>query len=647
MKHFFTLVFLFFLAKTSLNAQCVSGDCRDGSGIFLYPSGAKYIGQFKDGQIFGIGSCYYTDGSKYQGEWENGKPHGKGIRIAPDGRRTEGTWKEGKLVETAGKGASPQAQGEEPSQTGCISGDCRNGKGIYIYPSGAIYIGEFKNGEIHGVGVCYYSDGSKYQGQWVHRYPEGRGTKYYSDGSKRTGLWKMGQPVDETGRLAGNLAVENDGTDIQSGCISGDCQDGEGIFAYPDGSRFEGFFRDGKPGISGTFYYPNGNKYMGEFREGFPHGTGRLVKPDGQTLSGEWRQGEYAGDRPAQGKGCVEGDCQSGSGTYVFNDGARYVGSFLNGRPDGSGTVFYLNGERYEGGMADGSFNGRGTLFMMDGTQVSGYWKDGTYLGVRNPTYETPGRPDISSLPGRESFGNPDLAVWAVIIGVASYSHMPALRYTDDDAYRMYAFLKSPEGGALDDEHIRILVDEEATRDNIVKTMEDLFGRAGRNDLVMLYFSGHGLKGAFLPIDFDGYNQKLLHEEISEVLRKSPAKYKLCIADACHSGSLLAMRGGELPNTLENYYRSLARSDSGAALIMSSKSEETSLESSGLRQGVFSHFLIRGLKGEADADNDKVVTIQELFDFVYVNVRAYTGNRQSPVIKGVYDKNMTVAVRRK
>ena len=83
---------------------------------------------------------------------------------------------------------------------------------------------------------------------------------------------------------------------------------------------------------------------------------------------------------------------------------------------------------------------------------------------------------------------------------------MPALRYTDDDAYRIYAFLKSPEGGALKDEQISILVDEAATRANILRQMEQTFSKAGPNDLVFLYFSGHGLKGSFLPIDFDGFN---------------------------------------------------------------------------------------------------------------------------------------------
>ena len=75
-----------------------------------------------------------------------------------------------------------------------------------------------------------------------------------------------------------------------------------------------------------------------------------------------------------------------------------------------------------------------------------------------------------------------------------------------------------------------------------------------------------------------------------------------------------------------------------------SKSEETSLESSGLRQGVFSHFLIRGLKGEADVDANKVVSIIELYNFINDNVRSYTGLRQSPVLKGDYDDKMTVSV---
>src|SRR5690606_29277126 len=125
--------------------------------------------------------------------------------------------------------------------------------------------------------------------------------------------------------------------------------------------------------------------------------------------------------------------------------------------------------------------------------------------------------------------------------------------------YRMFAFLKSPEGGALTDEQIKVLIDEEATKQNIENTMREVYSKAGPNDLIMLYFSGHGLKGSFLPIDYDGYNNKLPHEEVNKILNESQAKYKLCIADACHSGSLLAMKSGEISNALESYYKSLAQ----------------------------------------------------------------------------------------
>jgi uncharacterized caspase-like protein len=224
---------------------------------------------------------------------------------------------------------------------------------------------------------------------------------------------------------------------------------------------------------------------------------------------------------------------------------------------------------------------------------------------------------------------------------------MPVLRYTDDDAYRFYAFLKSVEGGALPDEQISILVDDDATHENIINALKAATEKAGENDLVIFYFSGHGLNGSFLPFDFDGYNNKLLHVDIASVFDKCKAKYKLCLADACHSGSILAMRSGEVESTLETYYKTLSKSVSGTALLMSSKSDETSLESAGLRQGVFSHFLIRGLKGESDKDNNGIISIEELYDFIYENVRAYTGNRQSPLIKGTYDPRMPVAIIRK
>ena len=643
------LVFLVLVIPFSMTAQCVQGDCQNGQGTFKYASGARYVGAFANGKSEGIGICYWKDGSRYEGSWKGGMPHGEGTKTFQTGKKQQGWFDMGKYIGTTQpeEWASRNVNTTEESDqnaAGCISGNCQNGRGVYVFPSGAVYTGEFSNGEIHGTGVCQYSDGSQYKGNWEHRQPHGQGTMTYIDGTVRSGNWYQGQAVDANGRLVNSYqakreAQKDNNIEIQAGCLAGNCYNGRGTMAYVDGSRYEGEFRLGRPDGRGTFYYPNGERHKGRFSKGVPDGEGVLHKMDGSTLEGHWIEGEYLGTQARPDKGCIEGNCENGTGTYIFKEGDRYIGSFRNNLPHGQGTVFYANGERYEGTMAYAKFNGYGTLFMNDGTEVSGFWKDGVFQGAEKRVSAPPTK--------QQQEEGPKLQVWAVVIGVASYHHMPVLRYTDDDAYRMYAFLKSPEGGALDDDHIRILVDEEATLGNIKRTMSDIFGQAGANDLVLLYFSGHGLRGAFLPFDFDGYHNKLLHEEVNAILKRSPAKYKLCIADACHSGSLLAMRGGNPNQTMSDYYNRLAQANPGTALIMSSKSDETSLESSGLRQGVFSHFLIRGLKGEADVDNDKYVSVQELYNFVNRNVRSYTGNLQSPLIQGDYDRKMPVAVRRK
>jgi tetratricopeptide (TPR) repeat protein len=262
------------------------------------------------------------------------------------------------------------------------------------------------------------------------------------------------------------------------------------------------------------------------------------------------------------------------------------------------------------------------------------------YSDKANVTFTSPSRTEnaITSMP----------KVWAVVVGVASYTAMPTLRYSDDDAYQMYAFLKSPEGGALSDSQITLLVDENATKAQIISSLQQKFSTASENDLVIFYYAGHGMEGSFIPYDYDGTEStKLLHKDVQKIFTSSKAKNKLFIADACHSGSSSEGLRGNAKETMDKYYQALAKTSGGTALMMSSKAEETSLENKTIRQGVFSYYLIRGLKGEADFNADNIVSVRELFDYVQTQTRQYTNYRQNPELYGLFDPNMPIGAVRK
>lgn len=63
----------------------------EGKGIFTWPDGRKYNGDYKNDKKEGYGIFEWPDGKKYKGEWKNGKQHGIGEYYDPD----ENTWKKG------------------------------------------------------------------------------------------------------------------------------------------------------------------------------------------------------------------------------------------------------------------------------------------------------------------------------------------------------------------------------------------------------------------------------------------------------------------------------------------------------------------------------------------------------------------------
>ncbi len=541
----------------------------------------------------------------------------------------------------------------------CIEGNCINKFGVYKFRDGSVYRGNFLKGKLHGYGKLQYANGAVYEGEWKMDLKSGKGVMSLTSGDQYSGnfkddkFWGKGIYRYKTGEL------------YDGSWINGQAH-GKGRYLFSDKERYEGDFFKGKFDGVGAFYYADGSIFIGNWKDNKRNGEGKLHYKDGRKIAGVWKDDQLIDEangfhnselaqenrekereyetnnsiRKRYWKDCNNSYCHEETGQLKYQDGSIWQGEFINGQPEGVGVLKYSDGNKYEGEVSNHAPNGEGVMYFSNGQVVGGTWNDGYPIKKKQKVESQVVHQDV------QIDKDDEVKIWAVIVGVSSYAHMPSLKYTDDDAYQIYAFLKSPEGGALPNAQIRLLIDENATRQNILAGMNDVLLKADENDVVLMYYSGHGLPGMFLPIDFDGYSNNLSHSEVLEVFKNSKAKHKLCIADACHSGSLLASRS-PFNQQLEEFYQEYDNTEGGTALIMSSKSEEVSLETSGLRQGIFSHFLIRGLNGEADVNGNDIVTVTELFDFISVGVKQYTRNAQQPSIAGNFDKNMPISTVRK
>jgi hypothetical protein len=502
----------------------------------------------------------------------------------------------------------------------CIQGDCQNGYGIEMYDSDSKYLGEFKNGKKNGQGAFYYQENIKYVGSWKNNTQDGEGRMYINGLVVQEGTWVNNKLTTSYHNI---------------NCIRGDCLNGIGIHLYEDGRKIYGSFENGVIQESTVCYYPNGEKYIGGWLNNQRNGAGTLYSK-GKKQVGFWSSDKFIGEMKNDKRGCVLGDCSNGEGIYIYSDETRYNGKFYNGLAGGFGVCYYSDGDIYIGEWKNHTFDGLGKMYFNDGSMLDGIWKNGIfqYAGIQKETKNSEVYYDFETDKNTEGG-----KLWVILVGVASYTTMPSLKYTDDDAFRLHSHFKSPAGGALPDSQISILIDEEATKANIMRTLSDFGAKAGKNDMLMFFFSGHGISGSFLPHDYDGASQVLKHQDILTILEKSNAKSKVVIADACHSGSFAA-KGATYESTLNSLYSAFNNSRGGTLLLLSSKAGEVSVESNGFRQGVFSHYLMTGLKGEANIDYDDVITVEEIYNYVYTNVRKFTNNQQTPVIRGNFDGKM-------
>lgn len=241
-----------------------------------------------------------------------------------------------------------------------------------------------------------------------------------------------------------------------------------------------------------------------------------------------------------------------------------------------------------------------------------------------------------------------------LIVGISRYDDpgITNLSYAAADATGMYRILSDPDLNAIPGNNISLLLDEQATRERVLSVFRSRCRQARENGSDFLfYFAGYGAQdlseikyspaiARFFLIPADARHEDVTGSGISlkdfrEVLSEAPPIPGALLLDCSFDGE---PGGRSLPSV------EVAAPQSATplaeqwgipfALLSACRLNQTALESPELGHGIFSHFLLEGLKGQADRDGDGQITLEELFTFVSAQVppqAAKSGGEMQPV----------------
>jgi hypothetical protein len=233
-----------------------------------------------------------------------------------------------------------------------------------------------------------------------------------------------------------------------------------------------------------------------------------------------------------------------------------------------------------------------------------------------------------------------------LLVGINKYEDplISPLNFSVNDVEGLYEILIDPEKGKCNKDDIELLSDnnyEKPTRNKIVSKLRRICRRAEPRDIILFYFSGHGYEKDGKPylLCSDTYLNAVEETAIPvEVIRKtmeeSDARVKIIILDACHSGMIKGVK--DSGKMTEQLFKAFFPPPQGFAVLSSCKLGEYSYEWSEKEHSVFSYYLLEGLKGGADKDEDGIVTLIDAYQFTSENVRKWAfqrGLEQNPTLE--------------
>jgi hypothetical protein len=233
---------------------------------------------------------------------------------------------------------------------------------------------------------------------------------------------------------------------------------------------------------------------------------------------------------------------------------------------------------------------------------------------------------------------------WAVLVGVNEYEDIAnygRLQVCIKDAQAIQQQLID---GGFEPSRIRQLCDgmlEPPSRDNILVTLKAIADATDPDDLLLFYYSGHGDQDGDESYLVARNGRRLVLKDtavsvsrVKEIMEQAPARAKVLILDACHSG---ADFGGKGPRTMSaEFIHRVFEEAEGIAILASCKQGQLSYEWRSQERSVFTHFLLKALAGESDREEKGLVTIQDVNRYVVNGVKLWASQNkviQTPTLQ--------------
>jgi hypothetical protein len=225
----------------------------------------------------------------------------------------------------------------------------------------------------------------KYKGEIKDKKPNGLGITIFPDGSKYEGLYKNGERHGR-GKISGRIKLYSKG-EWKNGYYWN-------MITYDFDGKVRDKYENGLLKYGVLFTYKENDiriwtgddekkdgKYVGEVKNRKPNGKGLVKYKDGNELNGKWKNGFFNDNGtliyPDGRKyvGRFENGIWNGQGILTYPDGRKYVGRFENGKPQGQGALTHRIGRKYVGEFKNGKPHGQGILIYSDGRKSIGRYR--------------------------------------------------------------------------------------------------------------------------------------------------------------------------------------------------------------------------------------------------------------------------------